>query len=176
MNSNEEIIPSYLLDRIMAICNRIDKRLDEYEKFPPSYTTPTISYHEQPSWPVIAVVPQPPFACTDLYAPVQNPYAGYTPWQPDYQPSYVQPQNSSAGYQWWQHEYQAPQHPYQPPTSHRHSATAPLPLPAAAAVPTVPPPPAMISPPCSLDRIDTLSTKPLSAAVLPPADQAADLL
>ncbi|KAG6385517.1 hypothetical protein SASPL_154353 [Salvia splendens] len=36
--------------KILVACNRIYKKLDQYDEFLSSNTTPVISYHEQPSW------------------------------------------------------------------------------------------------------------------------------
>ncbi|KAG6418843.1 hypothetical protein SASPL_121049 [Salvia splendens] len=76
MTSKDEIYLSYLCDQILVACNKIHKKLDKYDEFLSSNTTPVISYHEQPSWHVATDVVQP--------RPPPNPPNGQ-PW------NYVQP-------------------------------------------------------------------------------------
>ncbi|KAG6390598.1 hypothetical protein SASPL_148336 [Salvia splendens] len=47
------------INSFSVACNRIHKKLDKYDEFLPSKTTPVISYHEQPSWHVASDVVQP---------------------------------------------------------------------------------------------------------------------
>ncbi|KAG6385516.1 hypothetical protein SASPL_154352 [Salvia splendens] len=98
---------------ILVACNRIHKKLEKYDEFLSSNTTPVISYHEQPSWHVATDVqvstyglvsaydpelyrhqfnppaaPQPPYTYTNSHALLRSPYARpqnlpLPPYKPD---------------------------------------------------------------------------------------------